>query len=215
MMGVVVVAEHEVIRSGLTNMVAGVPEVSAWRGMSAIDDTVGQVGDGIDTDMLIMTLAVREAVGDDVAVFIGLPTMVIMPNDDPAVLECGAGMKADGYVMLNDLTAVTLRSALLALSEDRLQLPPAMATHLLALAREDVRPLSYAHNHISPRERDVLDGVLAGWSNKEIAADLGLSIHGVKRHVSNILGKYGSPSRAHLVSMLLRTTGVSPAQNTQ
>ena len=204
-MGVVVVAEHEVILTGLTNMVAGVAEVTSWRGMHTIDDTVGTVADGIPTDMLVMTLSVRERVGDDVAVFIGLPTLVIVPNADPAVIELAARMKADGYVMLNDLTTVTLRSALLDLSEARLRLPPAMATHLLARARDDVRPTSYAYNHISPHERDVLELVLDGLSNKEIAADLGLSIHGVKRHVSNILGKYCSPSRAHLVSMLLRT----------
>ena len=206
MLGVVVVADQEVILTGLTAMVADVAEVSHWRGMHAIDDTVGWVDDDTATDMVVMTLSVRERLGDDIGVFCGLPTLLVVPNGDTEVMELAARMEADGYVMMTDLTTTTLRTALLDLSEARLRLPPAMATHLLARARDDTPSASYSYIHVSPRERDVLDLLLVGLSNKEIASDLGLSIHGVKRHVSNILGKYCSPSRSHLVATLLRST---------
>src|SRR5215510_2867063 len=194
MLGIVVVAEQEVVLTGLTTMVAAVAEVSDSRGMHAIDDTEGSVNDTVSTDIVLMTLGARERLGDDIAVFSGLPTLVIVPGEDPEVIEAAVRIKADGYVMMTDLTTATLRLALLDLSEARLRLPPAMASHLLARARGNEQPTGYINIHVSPREREVLDLVLTGLSNKEIAATLGLSIHGVKRHVSNILGKYCSPS---------------------
>jgi len=48
---------------------------------------------------------------------------------------------------------------------------------------------------LSLREREVLELVARGASNKVIARALGLSPHTVKRHVANILGKLGLHSR--------------------
>ncbi|REJ06414.1 DNA-binding response regulator [Microbacterium bovistercoris] len=49
---------------------------------------------------------------------------------------------------------------------------------------------------LSPREREVLDLVAHGWSNRRIAERLFLSERTVARHVGNILAKLGVPSRS-------------------
>ncbi len=49
---------------------------------------------------------------------------------------------------------------------------------------------------LSPRERDVLERLAAGRTNKEIAAALHLSVHTVERHVANIFLKLGTRTRA-------------------
>jgi len=56
---------------------------------------------------------------------------------------------------------------------------------------------------LSAREREVLQCIAAGDSNKMIARTLGLSQHTVKRHVANILGKLGARSRAQAAAWLL------------
>lgn len=48
---------------------------------------------------------------------------------------------------------------------------------------------------LSPREREVLQRIAKGDSNKQIARSLGLSTHTVKRHVANILDKLDLRSR--------------------
>jgi DNA-binding NarL/FixJ family response regulator len=49
------------------------------------------------------------------------------------------------------------------------------------------------------RELEVLDGIYAGKSNKEIAAELGVDESTVKRHSHNIYEKTGYRSRVELV----------------
>jgi len=57
---------------------------------------------------------------------------------------------------------------------------------------------------LSERERQVLRLVVRGLSNPEIAAELGLSEHTAKRHVTNILAKLGLPGRAAAAAFAAR-----------
>ncbi|MEW6438463.1 MAG: response regulator FixJ [Pseudomonadota bacterium] len=58
-------------------------------------------------------------------------------------------------------------------------------------------------DHLSPREREVLDGLLAGYPNKTIAYDLKLSPRTVEVHRANIMAKMGATSLSSLVRMAL------------
>ncbi|TXD78330.1 response regulator transcription factor, partial [Ralstonia pseudosolanacearum] len=51
----------------------------------------------------------------------------------------------------------------------------------------------------TPRERDILDGVAQGWSNKRIADELGLSVRTVESHRLNLKRKLGIEGQAELV----------------
>jgi DNA-binding CsgD family transcriptional regulator len=53
---------------------------------------------------------------------------------------------------------------------------------------------------LTRREREVLDLLAAGASNKLIARRLGLSFHTVKAHVAAVLDKLGAASRADAVA---------------
>jgi len=65
----------------------------------------------------------------------------------------------------------------------------------LARLRGGNRPRTGAAVELSNRERQVLSLVAAGKTNRQIAADLGISEHTVARHVSNIFDKIGVSSR--------------------
>jgi DNA-binding CsgD family transcriptional regulator len=49
---------------------------------------------------------------------------------------------------------------------------------------------------LSPRERDLVDLVARGLTNKEIAVRLGISLHTTKEYMSRILEKTSLPGRA-------------------
>ena len=56
---------------------------------------------------------------------------------------------------------------------------------------------------LSPRERQVLDGLLAGHPNKTIAYDLSLSPRTVEVHRANLMTKMGAKSLSELVRMAM------------
>jgi DNA-binding CsgD family transcriptional regulator len=58
---------------------------------------------------------------------------------------------------------------------------------------------------LTPRQRQVLDGLIRGLTNKEIAAELGVGPDAVKRVISRLLIKLEAPSRTALVRSALQT----------
>ena len=56
---------------------------------------------------------------------------------------------------------------------------------------------------LTPRERDVADGVVAGKLNKIIAYDLGISIKTVELHRSRVMAKMQASNAADLVKMVV------------
>jgi DNA-binding CsgD family transcriptional regulator len=65
----------------------------------------------------------------------------------------------------------------------------------LARLRVGAVPRGGAAAELSDRERQVLARVASGKTNRQIAADLGISEHTVARHISNIFNKIGVTSR--------------------
>jgi FixJ family two-component response regulator len=58
---------------------------------------------------------------------------------------------------------------------------------------------------LTPREREVLEGVVAGRLNKQIAADLGTALKTVKIHRGRMMEKMGASSVAELVRQASRS----------
>ena len=57
-------------------------------------------------------------------------------------------------------------------------------------------------NNLTSREKQVLDGVVSGGSNKLIAGDLKLSEKTIEFHRSKMMEKMAAESLAHLIQMV-------------
>jgi len=83
-----------------------------------------------------------------------------------------------------------------------LLLPPSIASKVLTQFRTATR--ASGGSGLSDRELEVLRLVALARTNDQIAAELFLSSHTVKRHVANILAKLHQPTRADAVKCALR-----------
>jgi FixJ family two-component response regulator len=73
-----------------------------------------------------------------------------------------------------------------------------------ALAEQAARhDLAGRLGRLTPREREVLEGVVAGRLNKQIAHDLGMAEKTVKIHRGRVMQKMGAGSLAALVRMIV------------
>ncbi len=58
--------------------------------------------------------------------------------------------------------------------------------------------------HLTQREQGVLNGLTKGWTNKEIANCLGISVHTVREHIHHIMGKTNSRTRAGILAKIFQ-----------
>jgi two-component system, NarL family, nitrate/nitrite response regulator NarL len=72
---------------------------------------------------------------------------------------------------------------------------PAQKLKQYKISNKEVMPKNFG---LTPREREVLDKVVSGYSNKEIAGQLSISEQTVKHHITNIFDKLGVYNRLEL-----------------
>ena len=63
---------------------------------------------------------------------------------------------------------------------------------------------------LTRREREVMDYVVAGHANKEIAARLGIAQRTVETHRANVMKKMGAASLSELVRLVTRARDADP-----
>lgn len=77
-------------------------------------------------------------------------------------------------------------------------------------AKEQVEATAVARlGELSPREREVLEGLVSGLPNKSIAYDLGISPRTVEIHRARVMDKMGARSLSELIRMSM-AAGVQP-----
>lgn len=76
--------------------------------------------------------------------------------------------------------------------------------------RTGVNPKTGQHIRLSDREHDVLEGLAAGLSDKQIALDLGVGTETVRTHVKGIFNKLGAGSRLQALALAIRYGLVNP-----
>jgi DNA-binding NarL/FixJ family response regulator len=205
----IVVAEtNEVVRRGLLGMLGAIDMVDFATGTSSANDGLRLLRDHGRMHVLIVGSVGDATVAETARVVIersDCRLLVLIPNADSSHLRKAVGIQAHGYLVLSELTTSKLAAALDHVQRTGMFIPPEVGSHLLAQARRDTPELVRLEGYLSPRERDVLELLIAGLSNGDISRSLGISIHSAKRHVSSILTKLDSPSRTHLVSKVLQS----------
>jgi DNA-binding NarL/FixJ family response regulator len=195
---VLIVDDHAVVRTGLRVFLDLQPDM----------EVVGEAADGsegvalarrLEPDVILMDLLMPnmdgiEAIGRIKAerpeTEIVTMTSFIEEDKVTAALEAGAS----GYV-LKDAEAEEVAAAVRAAYAGEVHLDPAVARLLAQRMRQRKSPEEALAEPLTDREKDVLNLLGQGMSNKEIGTRLFITERTARTYVSNILGKLGLTSR--------------------
>lgn len=117
-------------------------------------------------------------------------------------IEAGAAGLMHKSAPMSDLVEAVRR---LAAGEQLLSQQEVIeALRLLVRVREVHREAQLASDRLTPREREVLQALAEGWSDKEIARRLHVGVGTVHSHVTNILSKLEVSSRLQALVFAVR-----------
>ena len=203
---VLVVEDHNVVRQGLVALLRVVEGL----------EVVGEAANGVDAlaqyrkqhpDVTLIDLRLPGMSGVDVihrvraeepqARFIVLTTY---DGDEDIYRALKAGAKA---YLLKGMTSEDLIATIRTVHEGKSHIPAPIAEKLAERMGAE---------ELTPREFDVLEQIVRGKSNKEIATELDVSEATVKTHINSLLGKLGVTDRTQAATAAIQR-GIVPLES--
>ena len=131
--------------------------------------------------------------------------VMLTVSDDENDLFEAVKSGAHGY-LLKDLEAPQFFEALDAIDRGEAVIPTRLAGNLLAEFRSKSQRVleTEPSDSLSPREKEVLDLVSQGLTNKEVAEKLYVTENTVKYHMKNILDKLHLRNRSQVIAWAAR-----------
>jgi DNA-binding NarL/FixJ family response regulator len=208
---VLVVDDHPLFRDGLAGMIATLSDVELVGSVGSAEEALAELHQTAP-DVILMDLnlpgvsgveATRRAL--EIAPSTAILVISMVDDDDSVFAALTAG--ARGY-LLKGATAEEITAALRTVAAGGAVFGAGIASRMLAGAplRRPGRALPPGEE-LTAREREVLDLLADGQSNRQIARSLGLSLKTVQNHVSRILDKLQATDRTQAA---LRARGIAP-----
>jgi DNA-binding NarL/FixJ family response regulator len=208
-MRVLLADDHAIVRRGLRTLLETEPGV----------DVVGEAGDGLEAvrlceslrpDALVLDVAMPKLNGIEVAARaqkLDRPPQILMLSmyaDESYIIRAlAAGARA---YLLKDGTDEDLVPALRAVRRGKRYFSPAVTAVLVEdyIRQLQARGLSDSYHLLTEREREILQLLAEGRSNKEVAVLLELGVSTVETHRANLMQKLNLHNTAEIVLYAVR-----------
>ncbi len=211
---VLIADDHAIVRKGLRSL------FNAATGVTV----VGEAGDGrealrlaaeLDPDVVVMDIAMPQLNGIDAAAQIvkknpKIGVIILSVHSDETYVLRALSAGARGY-LLKDSAEEDLLRAVEVVAAGKPFFSPSIAHNLLEdyLRNLQQRGLEDSYDLLTDREKEVLQLIAGGRSNKEIAALLDLSPYTVETHRNNLMQKLNLHNTAEIVLYAVRKKIIS------
>ncbi len=208
---VLVADDHAIVRTGIRHVLEGEPGFTV----------VGEAATGPETlalalehrpDVAVLDISMPGPSGLSVTAELrrhcpDTRVLILSIHDNTEYVLESVRAGAHGY-LLKDTAATELRGAVRAVAQGESYFSPPIASRLSAVVRGDLAVEASPAGllaQLTGREREVLIGVTRGLTNKEIAAELGISHRTVETHRESLMRKLSLRSVAELTRFALET----------
>ncbi len=205
-----IVDDHAVVRSGLSALLSD----------NELLEVVGEAAEGkeaialagqLQPDVVLMDLSMPHGMDGMTAttslkeLFPDIAVLVLTMHDDEDYLFRAIHAGASGYI-LKSAPHEELLTAIKLVAEGNAYLNPTATKRLMGeyLDRANQNEQLNDLQQLSEREQEVLSWVAKGYSNKEIAEGLIISVKTVESHKSNVMEKLGLRTRPELVQYAMK-----------
>jgi DNA-binding NarL/FixJ family response regulator len=210
---ILIADDHELVRRGL---VAELSQVPGWSVVAAAEngrDAVALEAE-LKPDVVVLDLTMPELNGLEatrriLAADPSARVLILTAHESEQLVREVLSAGAQGYVLKSD-AGRTLVAALEALLDGRSFFTSNVARMVLDgyLRSEPADP--GMHQTLSAREREIVQLLAEGNSNKDIARALEISVKTAETHRSNIMRKMGFASLPELVRYAIRNKIIEP-----
>lgn len=205
---VLVADDHMIVRTGIRHVLESESDFVV----------IGEAGSGSEAillaaelrpDIVVLDISMPDQSGLEVAARLrsasAAPRILIlsMHNNAEYVLE-SVRAGAHGY-LLKDTAAAELRTAIRAVCRGESYFSPPVATRLTAAVRGESGSANAGMDQLTSREREVWLGIARGRTNKEIAAELGISHRTVETHRESLMRKLQIRTVAELTRLAIES----------
>jgi DNA-binding NarL/FixJ family response regulator len=209
MLRVLLADDHAIVRRGLRSLLETAPNVSV----------VGEAADGMEAqrlceelqpDLLIVDIGMPMLNGIEVTARVQRldrpPAVVVlsMHADESYILRAlAAGARA---YLLKDATDEDLLPAIRTVASGKPFFSPAVAAVLVEeyMRRLQTRGLTDSYDLLTDREKEILQLLAEGRSNKEVATILDVGVSTVETHRANLMAKLNLHNTAEIVLYAVR-----------
>jgi DNA-binding NarL/FixJ family response regulator len=209
MIRVVIADDHNLVREGICRLIESVDGIEvigeAATGREAVDLVAS-----LKPEVVIMDIGMPRLDGGQATeqiLSLGLPTQVVILSmySDPVLAQQLLRQGAKGY-LLKDSLAEELPLAIRAAFNGKMYLSPAISdsvlTKLMNPQTEEIP--DDLGDLLTPREREVLQLVAEGYTNRAIAEELTISVKTVEKHRANVMSKLDASDLPTLIRTAMK-----------
>jgi DNA-binding NarL/FixJ family response regulator len=200
--------DHRILREGIRALIQDQADMQV----------IGESEDGLDTmkkvaqltpDVVVMDIAMPllnglEATRQIRRDFPQVRVLILTMHENEEYIRQVLAAGALGYV-LKDAAARDLLGAIRSVYQGEAVLSPAITRLVIEdyLRWGDIRPEDTTDG-LTPREREVLQLIAEGYTNKEIAEIMSLSVKTVQSHRTNLMNKLDLHDRGELIKYAIQ-----------
>jgi two-component system, NarL family, response regulator DevR len=213
---VFIVDDHELVRRGLTDLLTTTNDLIIVGEAATAGDALRRIP-AVAPDVALLDARLPDGSGIDVCREIrssheNVKCVILTSYDDDEALFAAVMAGASGY-LLKQIGGNSLVEGIRQVAAGRSLLDPAVTQKLLDRLRNPVEPDPVVGS-LTAREREILDLIADGYTNRQIGERLFLAEKTVKNYVSGLLTKLGMQRRTQAAvygaALRQRMGGTSP-----